>query len=85
MDTAKPSYPGANDERRPGGVSAEEAENTDDTLRVAAEDAASAHDESRTTQEVRQGHTGDHVRYILMFSFGGIVLVFAALILFYIL
>jgi hypothetical protein len=85
MDTVKSSYPGANDERRPGPVSAEEAENTDATICVPGADTATAHDECRTTEEVRQGHTGDHVRYILMFSFTGIVLVFAVLILFYVL
>jgi hypothetical protein len=52
---------------------------------VPGADTATAHDECRTTEEVRQGHTGDHVRYILMFSFTGIVLVFAVLILFYVL
>ena len=53
-----------------------EAQNTADTLRVANEDTASAFPEERTVEEVRQGHTGDHLRYILALSVAGIVLVF---------
>ena len=53
----------------------ENAENTDDSIRVAPTETADGHSETRTTQEVRQGHTGDHVRYILMASIAGAVFV----------
>lgn len=45
-----------------------EMENKAARLTVGAEETASGHAEERTTQEVRQGHTGDHVRYILVLS-----------------
>lgn len=61
----------------------EEAENTDDILRVSEEETAAPVPEKKTTEEVRQGHTGDHVRYILMFSTVGILAVFAVLLALY--
>ena len=63
--------------------SADEAENTDAELSVANEDTASPFPEKRTTEEVRQGHTGDHVRYVLLASIAGILFVFAVLLAFY--
>lgn len=48
-----------------------EKQNTDETLEVSSEDTAEAAPAKRTTEEVRQGHTGDHVRYILIISFLG--------------
>jgi hypothetical protein len=55
----------------------DEAENTDDTLRVANRETANATAEKLTTEQVRQGHTGDHVRYILAASITGIGIIFA--------
>ncbi|WDI32810.1 hypothetical protein PUV54_06315 [Hyphococcus flavus] len=52
----------------------EEAENSADTLRVGNSDTASDSAEKLTTEEVRQGHTGDHVRYILAASVAGAVI-----------
>lgn len=69
---------------KPVEKSPEEAENTDATLRVSNEDTASPVSERRTTEEVRQGHTGDHVRYILMASTAGILFVFAILLALYV-
>ena len=69
---------------KPVEKSTEEAENTDATLRVANEDTAAPVSEKRTTEEVRQGHTGDHVRYILMASIAGIAFVFAILLALYV-
>ena len=57
-----------------------EAENTDDTMHVSRDDAAGVHSEELTTEQVRQGHTGDHVRYILMASVAGAILVMAIVI-----
>ena len=37
-----------------------------------------------TAEEVRQGHTGDHVRYILGLSIAGLVIVFAIAYFFFI-
>lgn len=54
-----------------------ERENTDSEIVVPAVDTASGRKEERTTQEVRQGHTGDHLRYILALSITGLVIVFA--------
>ena len=68
---------------KPVEKSPEEAENTDSALRVANEDTASPVSEKLTTEEVRQGHTGDHVRYILMASIAGILFVFAILLALY--
>ncbi len=64
--------------------SSAEAQNTDATLRVANEDTAAPVSEKRTTEEVRQGHTGDHVRYILIASTAGVLFVFAILLALYI-
>lgn len=51
----------------------DESENYEDTLRVADSETAAPHPERLTTAEVRQGHTGDHVRYILGFSIAGVL------------
>lgn len=56
---------------------AAEHENTDQEIHVSASETASHLPEDRTTEQARQGHTGDHVRYILGFSFLGIVIAFA--------
>jgi len=53
-----------------------EAQNTASEITVPASDTATGHDEERTAEEARQGHTGDHVRYILGFSFAGVVIAF---------
>lgn len=58
----------------------EEAENTADTIHVASEETAGPRAEDLTTEEVRQGHTGDHVRYILLASVAGAVFLMAILI-----
>jgi hypothetical protein len=55
-----------------------ERENTETQIHVSADEAASHHQEDRTTEQARQGHTGDHVRYILGFSILGIVVAFIA-------
>lgn len=60
-----------------------EAENTASEITVPAGDSATGHKEERTAEEARQGHTGDHVRYILGFSFAGVVIVFAIAYLFF--
>lgn len=58
---------------------AEEAANFEDTLHSPASETASGHEEDRTVQDVRQGHTGDHVRYVLGISFALVVVaLFAA-------
>jgi hypothetical protein len=56
---------------------AAERENTAQEIHVSATETASHVQEDRTTEQARQGHTGDHVRYILGFSFLGIVIAFA--------
>ena len=58
----------------------EEAQNTDDSIRVSQSETADGHPEARTTEEVRQGHTGDHVRYILMASVAGAVFAMAIVV-----
>ncbi len=55
----------------------EEAENTEDTIRVPASETATHASESRSVQDARQGHTGDHVRYILIASLGGAAILLA--------
>ncbi|WOI54060.1 hypothetical protein [Parvularcula sp. LCG005] len=45
-----------------------EKQNTDTAFVVPNSETASNHSETRTTQDVRQGHTGDHVRQILIYS-----------------
>ncbi len=62
----------------------QEAENTDDEITVANKDTAKPHPAKRTTQEVRQGRTGDHLRYILMYSVAGVVVGFAIVYLLFI-
>lgn len=54
----------------------QEQENTDDEIRVARSETAAKTAQTRTTEEVRQGHTGDHLRYILLTSIAGIVAIF---------
>jgi len=54
----------------------EEAENTNDEIHVTNSETAQPIPADRTTEEVRQGHTGDHLRYILGYSVAGIVVVF---------
>lgn len=54
-----------------------ESENTESEITVPAVDTASGREEERTTEQARQGHTGDHVRYILIVSITGLVIVFA--------
>jgi hypothetical protein len=54
-----------------------EAENTAEAIRVSDDETADGQPEALTTEEVRQGHTGDHVRYILMASVAGAVFVMA--------
>ena len=57
-----------------------EAENTDDSVSVSGSETNDGLPERRTTEQVRQGHTGDHVRYILLASVAGAVFVMAILI-----
>ncbi|MGE0408170.1 MAG: hypothetical protein AB7P23_02780 [Amphiplicatus sp.] len=56
---------------------AAERQNTDSAILVPAEDTATGVTTGLTTEQVRQGHTGDHVRYILALSTLGIVVAFA--------
>lgn len=56
-----------------------EKENVDETLDVSKHETSGPHSEKRTTEEVRQGHTGDHVRYILGISFVGVLVALFAL------
>lgn len=65
--------------KKPNKTSAE-AENTDGVLHVASEETAAPVGKKLTTEEVRQGHTGDHVRYILIFSISGILAVLVVLL-----
>lgn len=48
-----------------------EKENTAEELEISNRDTSKPYPEKKTTEEVRQGHTGDHVRYILAISFIG--------------
>lgn len=68
------------DSRRPARNDPAEAENTEDCVCVSGVETNDGLPESRTTEEVRQGHTGDHVRYILLASVAGAVFVMAVLI-----
>lgn len=61
----------------------EEAQNTEATIHVDEDDTAKRGEAERTVEEVRQGHTGDHVRYILLYSLIGIVAVMAISYLFF--
>ena len=61
----------------------DEAENRADTIHVSREETAGHQAEDLTTEQVRQGHTGDHVRYILLASVAGAVFVMAILITFF--
>lgn len=54
-----------------------EVENTSDSIRVSDHETADGQPGSLTTEEVRQGHTGDHVRYILIASIAGAVIMMA--------
>ena len=56
---------------------ADERENTETEIHVSGSETASHLPENRTAEQARQGHTGDHLRYILGFSFVGIVIAFA--------
>jgi hypothetical protein len=47
-----------------------EAENHDAKIHIDPDDAAPQAPLELTTEQVRQGHTGDHARYILGLSFG---------------
>ena len=68
----------AGSEKKPG-QTPDEAENTEDTLRVPNSETASHTSEQRSVQEVRQGHTGDHMRYILIASIAGAIAVMVIL------
>lgn len=57
-----------------------EAENTAEAIRVSDDETADGQPETLTAEEVRQGHTGDHVRYILMASIAGAVFVMAIVV-----
>ncbi len=83
MDKHRHKPDGGTSENAATPKTAEQAANTDDTLRVAEEETADGSTEHLTTEEVRQGHTGDHVRYILMASGAGIVAVFLIVYLFF--
>lgn len=57
-----------------------EKENNDATMTVDENETATSSSQKRTTEEVRQGHTGDHVRYILVFSSAGALIALFLLI-----
>lgn len=54
-----------------------ERENIEEELHISGADTSTGLPEDKTTQEVRQGHTGDHVRYILAASIFAIAVAFA--------
>lgn len=74
MDTPRQNEIKQDDEAAP--KTEAEAENTRKEIHVANSETAKPAPADRTTEEVRQGHTGDHVRYILVYSVAGIVVVF---------
>ncbi len=45
-------------------------------MHVAGEETADGREADLTAEGVRQGHTGDHLRYILALSFAGVILAF---------
>lgn len=45
-------------------------------IHVAGSETASHAQVDLTAEQVRQGHTGDHVRYILAASIAGVIIVF---------
>ena len=53
------------------------AEDADEEIKVPREETAGPTAADRTTEEVRQGRTGKHVRYILLASVVGAVIVLA--------
>lgn len=57
-----------------------EVDNKASTIHVSSEETAGATAEDLTAEEVRQGHTGDHVRYVLLASFAGAIFVMAMLV-----
>lgn len=61
-----------------------ELENKKTRLMVEPSETASGHAEERTTEEVRQGHTGDHVRYILALSAIGAAALLAIALFFFV-
>lgn len=69
--------------RSPPDLEAERS-NTETVIVVPAADAASGHTETLSAEEARQGHTGDHVRYVLALSLfcGALVLAGAGFIFF---
>jgi len=46
-----------------------EQQNTEEKVIVSAEETPEHETKTRTTEEVRQGHTGDNMRYVLGISF----------------
>lgn len=58
------------------GLDLEDPENTATSITVEAADSATGSDVRRTAEEVRQGHTGDHLRGILAVSLIGVVALF---------
>ncbi|MCI5047323.1 MAG: hypothetical protein MRY59_07460 [Aquisalinus sp.] len=75
---ATPAYEGETDEQK----SKAEQENTATRLSIPASETADGKEKTLTTEELRQGHTGDHVRHILYLStIGaviGLILIYAA-------
>lgn len=51
--------------------------NSAEMIHIAESETAGHRQIDLTTEQVRQGHTGDHVRYILMTSTFGVVVAFA--------
>lgn len=51
-------------------------ENEATEIEVPASETADHREADLTAEEVRQGHTGDHVRIILLASLGGVAIVF---------
>jgi len=55
----------------------------DETMTVAASESFTAKIHKVTTEGVRQGHTGDHLRYVLGISFAAaLVAMFATVLIF---
>ncbi len=59
-----------------------EQENTATRLSIPASETADGEEKTLTTEELRQGHTGDHVRHILYLStigaIIGLIVIYAA-------
>ncbi len=65
---------------KPETGSVEEAENNEDIMVLDQTETSTPGLSVKTTEDVRQGHTGNHVRYILALSIAGAALMFAVVL-----